>query len=113
MRSLIAVLFAAALAAQTMSIEEYEPKSTLVVPQHVLTRARYPFIDVHNHQYGLTPEKVDKLVADMDGITFSKIATKTASWCSPIWIFRISMHRITGGAQRLSSNRTRVRARRV
>ena len=51
-----------------MSIEEYEPKSTLVVPQHILTRARYPFIDVHNHQYGLTPEKVDKLVADMDGI---------------------------------------------
>jgi predicted TIM-barrel fold metal-dependent hydrolase len=68
MRPLIAVLFAAALAAQTLSIEEYEPKSTLVVPQHVLTHARYPFIDVHNHQYGLTPEKVDKLVADMDGI---------------------------------------------
>jgi predicted TIM-barrel fold metal-dependent hydrolase len=68
MRPLIAVLFAAALAAQTLSIEEYEPKSTLVVPQHVLTRARYPFIDVHNHQYGLTPEKVDKLAADMDGI---------------------------------------------
>jgi predicted TIM-barrel fold metal-dependent hydrolase len=68
MRPLIAVLFAAALAAQTLSIEEYEPKSTLVVPQHVLTRARYPFIDVHNHQSGLTPEKVDKLVADMDGI---------------------------------------------
>jgi len=68
MRPLIGVLFAAALAAQTLSIEEYEPKSTLVVPQHTLTRARYPFIDVHNHQYGLTPEKVDKLVTDMDGI---------------------------------------------
>ncbi|HKX00264.1 MAG TPA: amidohydrolase family protein [Bryobacteraceae bacterium] len=66
--TLLAILFVPALAAQTMSIEEYEPKSTLVVPQHVLTRAKYPFIDVHNHQYGLTPEKVDKLVADMDGI---------------------------------------------
>jgi predicted TIM-barrel fold metal-dependent hydrolase len=63
-----ALLLAASLAAQTMSIEEYEPKSTLVVPQHIVTRARYPFIDVHNHQYDLTPEKVDKLVADMDGI---------------------------------------------
>ncbi len=61
-------LFCAALAAQTMSIEEYEPKSTLVVPQHPVTRAKYPFIDVHNHQYGLTPAKVDKLVSDMDGI---------------------------------------------
>ena len=65
---LSAVLVSATVAAQTMSIEEYEPKSTLVVPQHPVTRARYPFIDVHNHQYGLTPEKVDKLVADMDGI---------------------------------------------
>ncbi len=65
---LCCLFFAAALFSQTMSIEEYEPKSTLVVPQHVLTRAKYPFIDVHNHQYGLTPEKVDKLVSDMDGI---------------------------------------------
>jgi predicted TIM-barrel fold metal-dependent hydrolase len=65
---LLLLLFSAALAAQTLSIEEYEPKSTLVVPQHPVARAKYPFIDVHNHQYGLTPEKVDKLVADMDGI---------------------------------------------
>ncbi len=36
--------------AQTMTIEEYEPKSTLVVPQHPVQRAKYPFIDVHNHQ---------------------------------------------------------------
>lgn len=51
-----------------MSIEEYDPKSTLVVPEHPVKRAKYPFIDVHNHQGGLTPESVDKLVADMDGI---------------------------------------------
>ena len=52
-----------------MSFEEYEPKSTLVVPQHPVQRAKYPFIDVHNHQSrGLTPECVDKLVADMDAL---------------------------------------------
>jgi predicted TIM-barrel fold metal-dependent hydrolase len=62
------LLFSTALAAQTMSIEEYDPKSTLVVPEHVVKRAKYPFIDVHNHQYELTPAKVDKLVSDMDGI---------------------------------------------
>ncbi len=62
------ILFCAALSAQNMSIEEYEPKSTLVVPEHIVKRAKYPFIDVHNHQYDLTPAKVDKLVADMDGI---------------------------------------------
>ncbi len=65
---LLAILFSAALTAQTMSIEEYEPKSTLVVPEHIVTRAKYPFIDVHNHQYGLNPDKVDNLVKDMDGI---------------------------------------------
>ena len=53
----------------SLTIEEYEPKSTLVVPQHPVTRASYPFIDVHNHQYGAhAGRKVDKLVADMDGI---------------------------------------------
>src|SRR5437588_10444353 len=63
------LLLASSLAlAQTISIEEYDPKSTLVVPQHPVKRAKYPFIDVHNHQYGLTSESVDKLVADMDSI---------------------------------------------
>jgi hypothetical protein len=33
-----------------MDFEEYEPKSTLVVPQHLLTHAKFPFFDVHNHQ---------------------------------------------------------------
>src|SRR5260221_12705994 len=65
---LLAFLVLASLAAQTMSIEEYDPKSTLVVPEHPVKRAKYPFIDVHNHQWSLTPESVDKLVADMDGI---------------------------------------------
>ena len=64
----LAFLLLASLAAQTMSIEEYDPKSTLVLPEHPVKRAKYPFIDVHNHQYGLTPESVEKLVADMDGI---------------------------------------------
>lgn len=64
----LAFLLLTSLAAQTMSIEEYDPKSTLVVPEHPVKRAKYPFIDVHNHQGGLTPESVDKLVADMDGI---------------------------------------------
>jgi predicted TIM-barrel fold metal-dependent hydrolase len=64
----LAFILLASLAAQTMSIEEYDPKSTLVVPEHPVKRAKYPFIDVHNHQYGLTPESVDKLVADMDSI---------------------------------------------
>lgn len=58
-----------AVLAQTMSIEDYKPKSTLVVPQHLVTRAKYPFIDVHNHQNSQMPVgQLDKLVKDMDAI---------------------------------------------
>jgi predicted TIM-barrel fold metal-dependent hydrolase len=60
---------APARALQTMSIEEFEPRSGLVVPAHPVTRAKYPFIDVHSHQNGLmSREELDRLVADMDAI---------------------------------------------
>ena len=50
-----------------VTFEEYEPKSTLVVEGQVRTRAKFPFIDVHNHQFGMnTKEKLDELVKDMD-----------------------------------------------
>jgi predicted TIM-barrel fold metal-dependent hydrolase len=32
------------------TIREYKPKSTLVVPQHPIARAKFPVIDVHSHQ---------------------------------------------------------------
>ncbi len=63
-----AALGTAALAQQQMTIEEYEPKSTLVVPQHPVTRAKYPFIDMHNHQRDMSAANIDKLVRDMDSI---------------------------------------------
>ncbi|HYI12243.1 MAG TPA: amidohydrolase family protein [Thermoanaerobaculia bacterium] len=52
-----------------MTFEEYDPKSMLVVPEHPRTRAKFPFIDVHNHQRRDMPAAdVAKLVADMDRI---------------------------------------------
>lgn len=51
-----------------MDVEEYEPVSTLKVPQHLLTHARYPFIDVHNHQWIMPVQNLDDLVADMDSL---------------------------------------------
>jgi len=62
---------AGAVAAQTMSIEEYSPKSTLVVPQHIVTRAKYPFIDVHSHQRSASPDSVDQLIRDMDAMNMA------------------------------------------
>lgn len=53
----------------SMSIEEYEPKSTLVVPEHRVTRAKFPFIDVHNHQdRGQSASDAERLVKDMDSL---------------------------------------------
>jgi len=31
------------------NIREYKPRSTLVVPQHLVPRAKYPVIDIHSH----------------------------------------------------------------
>lgn len=49
--------------------EEYEPRSTLVVSAHPTTRSRYPFVDVHAHQFRaptLSAAQVDELLAAMD-----------------------------------------------
>jgi predicted TIM-barrel fold metal-dependent hydrolase len=58
----------AAAAAQSLTIEEYEPKSTLVVPQHAVTRAKFPFVDVHRHVPRPSPEITDRLIREMDAI---------------------------------------------
>ena len=57
----------------TMSFEEYDPKSTLVVPEHPVARAKYPFIDVHSHQRAsqMDAAKVAALVKDMDGLNMA------------------------------------------
>lgn len=52
--------------AQDLTFEEYEPRSTLVVPETPVVRAGTPFIDVHSHHRNLTPERVDSVVAAMD-----------------------------------------------
>ena len=67
------VLVPFALGAQTggraMTIEEYEPRSTLKVPQHLVPRAKYPFVDVHGHQsLQLATDQLDRLVGEMDAM---------------------------------------------
>jgi len=49
-----------------MDFEKYDPVSTLVVPEHKLTRAKFPFIDVHNHQWQMGSQDLGDLVKDMD-----------------------------------------------
>lgn len=64
---LLAPAAAAQQARPTMSIEEYEPRSTLRVPEHPVTRAKYPFVDVHGHQrLDIADSSFDRLVREMD-----------------------------------------------
>jgi uncharacterized protein len=53
---------------KVMDVEEYEPVSTLVVPKHPLKRAKFPFVDVHNHQWVMPVQNLDNLVEEMDSL---------------------------------------------
>ena len=82
-RRTTAVLAAIALAAagraadpltpQDVTIVEYEPRSTLVVPGNPLTRAKFPFVDIHGHQRagGMSSAAVDQLVGEMDELNMA------------------------------------------
>ena len=52
--------------AARMDFEKYEPVSTLVVPEHKPGRARFPFIDIHNHQRDMSPQTLATLKTEMD-----------------------------------------------
>lgn len=54
--------------AEPLGFEEYDPVSTLKVPEHKLTRAKYPFIDVHNHQWDMDKANLGGLLAQMDSL---------------------------------------------
>lgn len=51
-----------------IDFEEYEPVSTLKVAEHKLVRAKYPFIDVHNHQYQMDDADLRGLISQMDSL---------------------------------------------
>jgi len=44
------------------TIDEYQPKSTLVTPEHHIERAKYPFVDIHSHHWNPKSEHVDQVV---------------------------------------------------
>src|SRR5262245_5593073 len=49
------------------NIREYKPTSTLVVPEHLVPRAKFPVVDFHGHPPPLTtPDAVERVVSAMD-----------------------------------------------
>ena len=49
------------------SIVDYRPKSTLVVDEHPVPKARFPVVDIHSHQ-AATPDNMGRLVREMDAL---------------------------------------------
>ena len=54
-----------------MDVEEYSPKSTLKVKQTRLTRSKYPFVDVHNHQFDMPIKNLSNLIQEMDNLNMA------------------------------------------
>ena len=86
-RFLLSLLcFVTVAAAQSISIEEFEPKSTLRVPEHKPTRAKFPFIDVHNHQRDVTPDRLKQLIDDMDSLNMGILINSPVNGGSGKWV---------------------------
>ncbi len=69
---LISSAFSQLAGAQTngghIDFESYDPLSSLVVPEHKVTRAKFPFIDVHNHQGNMPNQDIPALLRKMDSL---------------------------------------------
>jgi uncharacterized protein len=60
-----------------MDFETYDPVNTLVVPKHTLTKSKYPFIDVHNHQGNMGSQNLDGLIREMDKLNMKVMVNLT------------------------------------
>jgi predicted TIM-barrel fold metal-dependent hydrolase len=62
------------------SIIDYKPKSTLVVPQHPVPRAKFPVIDIHSHQPApISPEQLATVVKSMDPLNLQILVNATGA----------------------------------
>ena len=58
--------------AQELAVEDWKPRSTLVAPQRLVARAKFPVIDVHSHHRPTTsPQRIDEIVAEMDDLNLA------------------------------------------
>ena len=55
-----------------MRVEDYTPRSTLVVDANPVPRARFPVVDVHSHHWpGFSSRRVDEIAAEMDALNLA------------------------------------------
>ena len=49
-----------------MEFEEYDPPSSLVTDTHHIAKAKFPFVDIHNHQFQMPTMDLNGLIQNMD-----------------------------------------------
>lgn len=74
-------------------LEEFQPKSMLVVPEHPVNRARFPVIDVHTHISSIFRSR--RSAPPIDRETALKQLDEIAKWTKEINLVRII--NVTGG----------------
>ncbi len=70
---------------QPLGFEEYDPVSTLKVEEHKVTRAKFPFIDVHNHQYRMDSQNLGELISEMDKLNMGIMINLSGRGFSQQW----------------------------
>src|SRR6266496_5550796 len=67
-----------------LPLRDFKPRSMLVVPEHPVSRAAFPAIDVHNHVNDAHEEEravpVTELLARMDRLNLKRIVILTGRW---------------------------------
>jgi len=66
-----------------MSFEDYNPSSSLVVPENKIYKSKYPFIDVHNHQFKMGDIILSRLVKQMDSMNMAYLINLSGSGWGP------------------------------
>ena len=62
------------------SIIDYKPKSTLVVPEHPVPRAKFPVIDIHSHQPApISADQLATIVKSMDPLNLRILVNATGA----------------------------------
>ena len=62
-----------------MDIEEYSPKSSLVVEENPKNSAKFPFVDVHSHQWKMPVMDFSNLVSEMDSLNMAYMINLSGS----------------------------------
>src|SRR6266487_2832840 len=69
---------------EDLALRDFKPRSMLVVPEHPVSRAAFPAVDVHNHVNDAHGEDraipVDELLARMDRLNLKRIVILTGKW---------------------------------